>query len=190
MFVLVSLLNLLSYLEIFSLESFISTNMAYTHNEFFLGPTHHHTAIFSFDNGHSRGGPTCAGHMGSTLILLLFVSNIQRKFYFSTDGGPVFSWNMIIPPAEKFLFLFKSRTPVRSSVLLEVWLFSTPFLCRIGQLISWETDRTAVAYLSGLCLMCLFEVNGAWRLVRGGEKQTRKWFRRRVFGYCPYGRLV
>lgn len=166
--------------DIFSRIFYFYQYGVHTHNEFFLGPTHHHTAIFFLRQRSLEGGPTCAGHMGSTLILFscLFQTS-SGSFIFSTDGGwgtrfMKYDHLFFTPQQKNFYFNFKSRTRSGRRRWSRFWLFyfSTRFLCRIGQLISWETDRTAVAYLSGWCLMCLFEVNGAWLVARWIKTDT------------------
>lgn len=100
--------------DIFSRIFYFYQYGVHTHNEFFLGPTHHHTAIFFLRQRSLEGGPTCAGHMGSTLILFscLFQTS-SGSFIFSTDGGPVL-WNMIIsfsPPSRKIFILILKVEP-------------------------------------------------------------------------------
>lgn len=177
MFVLVSLLNLLSYLEIFSLESFISTNMAYTHiTSFFSALPTTTRPFFSFDNGHSRGALHVPAIWGRPWFSsLVCFKHPAEVLFFRRMGDPFYEiWSSLFHPPSRKIFNFKSRTRSGRRRWSRFWLFyfSTRFLCRIGQLISWETDRTAVAYLSGWCLMCLFEVNGAWLVARWIKTDT------------------
>lgn len=177
MFVLVSLLNLLSYLEIFSLESFISTNMAYTHiTSFFSALPTTTRPFFSFDNGHSRGALHVPAIWGRPWFSsLVCFKHPAEVLFFRRMGDPFYEiWSSLFHPPSRKIFNFKSRTRSGRRRWSRFWLFyfSTRFLCRIGQLISWETDHTAVAYLSGWCLMCLFEVNGAWLVARWIKTDT------------------
>lgn len=126
MFVLVSLLNLLSYLEIFSLESFISTNMAYTHiTSFFSALPTTTRPFFSFDNGHSRGALHVPAIWGRPWFSsLVCFKHPAEVLFFRRMGDPFFFMkydHLSFTPSRKIIiFNFKSRTPVRSSSLVEV----------------------------------------------------------------------
>lgn len=130
----VSLKNLLSYLEIFSpnllyIYIFLFQYGVHTqHNEFFLRPypSPHTRPFFFLCNGHSRGGPTCAGHMGPTLILLfscLFQTHPAEVFLRMGDPplflSPFFEiWDLSSKNRETFDYV--SRTHLGSGRRCEV----------------------------------------------------------------------